>query len=90
MLFLLIDGVEGSAGGAGWSPRKICTLVGKARYPRRFLGAIWCEGLQPIAAWRRYRGLPYAKAARRTGLSQAWLSRIESGGGAGGAQVGVK
>jgi 5-methylcytosine-specific restriction protein A len=53
--------------------------------PGEVLGAILDDGLHPIAAWRRYRGLSQAELARRTGLSQVWLSRIESGGGTGSA-----
>ena len=53
--------------------------------PGEVLGAILDEGLHPIAAWRRYRGLSQAELVRRTGLSQVWLSRIESGGGTGSA-----
>ncbi|OYU15133.1 MAG: transcriptional regulator [Alphaproteobacteria bacterium PA4] len=51
--------------------------------PGEVLGAILDDGLHPIAAWRRYRGQSQAELARRTGLSQVWLSRIESGGGTG-------
>lgn len=38
--------------------------------PGEVLGAILDDSLQPIAAWRRYRGLSQAELARRTGLSQ--------------------
>jgi transcriptional regulator with XRE-family HTH domain len=41
------------------------------------------EGVHPIAAWRRYRGLSQAKLASRSGLSQVWIGRIEAGGGYG-------
>lgn len=41
------------------------------------------EGLHPVAAWRRYRGLSQAALARKAGLSQVWISRIERGGGYG-------
>ena len=53
--------------------------------PGEVLGAVLDDGLHPIAAWRRYRGLSQTELARRTGLSQVWLSRIESGGGTGSA-----
>ncbi len=59
--------------------------AGEGTMPGEVLGAILDEGLHPIAAWRRYRGLSQAELARRTGLSQVWLSRIESGGGTGSA-----
>ncbi len=53
--------------------------------PGDVLGAILDDGPHPIAAWRRLSGLSQAKLTRRTGLSQAWLSRIENGGGTGSA-----
>ena len=59
--------------------------AGEGTMPGEDLGAILDDGLHPIAAWRRYRGLSQAELARRTGLSQVWLSRIESGGGTGSA-----
>jgi transcriptional regulator with XRE-family HTH domain len=59
--------------------------AGEGTMPGEVLGAILDDGLHPIAAWRRYRGLSQAELARRTGLSQVWLSRIESGGGTGSA-----
>ena len=55
--------------------------AGEGTMPGEDLGAILDDGLHPIAAWRRYRGLSQAELARRTGLSQVWLSRIESGEG---------
>lgn len=57
--------------------------AGEGTMPGEVLGAILDEGLHPIDAWRRYRGLSQAELARRTGLSQVWLSRIENGGGMG-------
>ena len=59
--------------------------AGEGTMPGEVLGAILDDGLHPIAAWRRYRGLSQAELARRTGLSQVWLSRIEGGGGTGSA-----
>lgn len=59
--------------------------AGEGTMPGDVLGAILDDGLHPIAAWRRYRGLSQAELALRTGLSQVWLSWIESGGGTGSA-----
>jgi DNA-binding XRE family transcriptional regulator len=59
--------------------------AGEGTMPGEVLGAILGEGLHPITAWRRLSGLPQAELARRTGLSQVWLSRIENGGGTGSA-----
>jgi transcriptional regulator with XRE-family HTH domain len=59
--------------------------AGEGTMPGEVLGAILDEGLHPIAAWRRHRGLSQAELARRTGFSQVWLSRIENGGGTGSA-----
>ena len=51
--------------------------------PAEVLDLILDHGLSPLAAWRRYRGLTQAQLARRCGLSQVWVSRIEAGGGHG-------
>lgn len=57
--------------------------AGEGTMPGEVLGAILDDGLHPITAWRRYRGLSQAKLASRAGLSQVWVSRIEAGGGHG-------
>lgn len=59
--------------------------AGEGTMPGEVLGAILDDGLYPMVAWRRYRGLSQAELARRTGLSQVWVSRIENGGGMGSA-----
>lgn len=56
---------------------------GEGTMPAEVLAAILDDGLSPLAAWRRYRGLSQAALARKTGLSQVWIGRIESGGGYG-------
>lgn len=56
---------------------------GEGTIPSDVLKLILDEGLRPIAAWRRYRGLSQAKLARSSGLSQVWIGRIEAGGGYG-------
>ena len=56
---------------------------GDGTMPAAVLDLILDEGLTPVAAWRKYRGLTQAELARRIGLSQAWIGRIEAGGGTG-------
>jgi DNA-binding XRE family transcriptional regulator len=56
---------------------------GAGTMPAELLDLILDEGLAPLTAWRRYRGLSQAELARRAGLSQVWISRIERGGGYG-------
>ena len=56
---------------------------GAGTMPAEVLNSILDEGLAPLAAWRRHRGLSQAELARRAGLSQVWVSRIERGGGYG-------
>lgn len=56
---------------------------GAGTMPGKVLDLILDEGLTPLAAWRRHRGLSQAALARRAGLSQVWISRIERGGGYG-------
>ena len=57
--------------------------AGEGTMPGEVLGLMLDEGLSPLAAWRRYRGLSQAELARRAGLSQVWVGRIEAGGGYG-------
>jgi DNA-binding XRE family transcriptional regulator len=56
---------------------------GAGTMPAEVLDLILDEGLTSLAAWRRYRRLSQAQLARRAGLSQVWISRIERGGGYG-------
>lgn len=57
--------------------------AGEGTMPGEVLNLILDENLSPLAAWRRYRGLSQAALARKAGLSQVWVSRIEAGGGYG-------
>lgn len=56
---------------------------GEGTMPGEVLSLILDEGLSPLAAWRRHRALSQAALARRAGLSQVWVGRIEAGGGYG-------
>ena len=57
--------------------------AGEATVPGEVVKLMIDEALPPLAAWRRYRGYSQAELARRTGLSQVWVNRIEAGGGHG-------
>ena len=57
--------------------------AGDGTMPGPVLAYMLDDGLSPIAAWRRYRGMSQAELAGRAGLSQVWISRIEAGGGHG-------
>ena len=57
--------------------------AGEGTVPGEVVKLTIVEGVHPVAAWRRYRGLSQAALARKTGLSQVWISRIERGGGYG-------
>lgn len=57
--------------------------AGEGTIPSEVLDVILDENVTPLAAWRRYRGFSQAALARKTGLSQVWISRIERGGGYG-------
>lgn len=57
--------------------------AGEGTMPSEVLNMILDEDAHPVAAWRRHRGLSQAALARKTGLSQVWISRIERGGGYG-------
>ena len=56
---------------------------GEGLIPSAVLMPILNEGVSPITAWRRHRGLSQAELARRAGISQVWLGRIEAGDGYG-------
>jgi DNA-binding XRE family transcriptional regulator len=57
--------------------------AGEGTVPGEVVHLMFVDGLPPLAAWRRYRGLSQAELARKAGLSQVWVSRIENGGGYG-------
>jgi transcriptional regulator with XRE-family HTH domain len=57
--------------------------AGEGTMPGEVVKLMIVDGLSPLAAWRRYRGLSQAALAAKSGLSQVWVSRIEAGGGYG-------
>lgn len=57
--------------------------AGEGTVPGEVVRLMIVDGLSPLAAWRRYRGLSQAALARKAGLSQVWVGRIEKGGGYG-------
>jgi ribosome-binding protein aMBF1 (putative translation factor) len=57
--------------------------AGEGTMPSEVLELILDDEMPPLAAWRKYRGLSQAALARKAGLSQVWVSRIEAGGGYG-------
>src|SRR3954470_21439439 len=56
---------------------------GAGTMPAGVLNLILDDGITALEAWRRHRGLSQAELARRAGLSQVWISRIERRGGYG-------
>ena len=57
--------------------------AGEATVPGEVVHSMIVDGMSPIAAWRKYRGLSQAALAKLAGLSQVWVSRIEAGDGYG-------
>lgn len=57
--------------------------AGEGTVPGEVVHLMIVDGLSPLAAWRRYRGLSQAALAKKAGLSQVWVGRIEAGGGYG-------
>jgi DNA-binding XRE family transcriptional regulator len=56
---------------------------GEGTIPSEVLMPILNEGISPIASWRHHRSMSQAELARRAGISQVWLGRIEAGVGYG-------
>ncbi|UAJ09562.1 helix-turn-helix domain-containing protein [Glacieibacterium megasporae] len=56
---------------------------GEKTMPAEVLALMLDDGLSPLAAWRRYRGLSQAALAEMAAISQVWVGRIEAGGGYG-------
>ncbi len=79
-LRVLADEGEDAAAGAAALAR---VRGGEGTMPAEVLASILDDGLSPLAAWRRYRGLSQAALAAKAGLSQVWVGRIEAGGGYG-------
>lgn len=57
--------------------------AGEGTMPAEVLNLILDDGLSALGAWRRHRGFSQTELARRAGLSQVWVNRIEAGGGYG-------
>lgn len=57
--------------------------AGEGTVPGEVVRLMIVDGLSPLAAWRRHRGLSQAALAKRAGLSQVWVGRIEARGGYG-------
>lgn len=57
--------------------------AGEGTVPGEVVKLMIVDRLPPLAAWRRHRGLSQAALARKAGLSQVWVGRIEGGGGYG-------
>lgn len=53
--------------------------AGEGTVPGPVLNLMLDEGLSPIAAWRKYRGMTQAELAAAAGCTQAGLSQLESG-----------
>lgn len=53
--------------------------TGAGTMPADVLDAMLDEGLTAVAAWRKYRGISQVALARKAGLSQVFVSKIERG-----------
>jgi len=60
---------------------------GEQGVPGEVVGFMLNDGLAPIAAWRKFRGLSQADLAAKSGCSQVWLSKIETGAARGTAKL---
>ncbi len=57
--------------------------AGEGTVPGEVVKFMIADEMHPVAAWRKYRGLNQVELARRAGLSQVWVSKIEAGEGYG-------
>jgi len=57
--------------------------AGEETVPGEVVHFMIVDGLSALAAWRKHRGLSQAALAKKAGLSQVWVGRIEGGGGYG-------
>jgi len=51
--------------------------AGEPTIPGEVVNLMITEGLNPVAAWRRHRGLSQVELAERAGVSQAAVARLE-------------
>ena len=77
------DGEDAAAGTAALARVRGGPDRGGGTMPAQVLALILDDGLSPLAAWRKHRGLSQAALAAKAGLSQVWVGRIEAGGGYG-------
>jgi transcriptional regulator with XRE-family HTH domain len=61
----------------------LASMAQEGTVPGEVVALMINDGLSPVAAWRRHRGLTQSELARRAGLSQVWVNRIEAGKGHG-------
>lgn len=78
LALLAEDAEDIIAGRAG-----LASIVQDGAVPGEVVALMIRDGLSPLAAWRRHRGLTQTELARRAGLSQVWVNRIEAGKGHG-------
>src|SRR3954468_351628 len=64
--------------------------AGEGTVPGEVVRSMIVDGLGALAAWRRHRGLSQAALAKKAGLSQVWVGRIEAGGGYGSRETSRK
>jgi len=78
LALLAEDAEDIIAGRAG-----LASMAQDGAVPGEVVALMFRDGLSPLAAWRRHRGLTQTELARRAGLSQVWVNRIEAGKGYG-------
>lgn len=54
--------------------------AGEPTIPAEVVNLMINDGLSPLAAWRRYRGMSQAQLAERAGMTQAAVARLEKAG----------
>ena len=76
--YIYDEAAEELADVAAYDAAKARIAAGEAMVPADIVHRI-SAGEPPLRVWRRHRGITASELARRAGISQAYLSEIESG-----------
>lgn len=82
----LVEAAEMLADVQAYDEAKARLAAGEEIVPAEVVYAL-LDGANPIAVWRKHRGLTQQALAGQAGISKAYLSQLESGKRSGAAEV---